>query len=229
MHVAEIWRYPVKSMAGEQLTEVLIQPEGIFGDRVVQVYGPGHRLVTARTHPALLGHRGTLGTDEEPLVDGRRWDDAPVLVDVQRIVGTEARLVKDAEARFDILPLLVATDGAIADFGRDRRRLRPNLVIGGVTGRDERRWPGHVLTIGDVAIAIDSLRDRCVVTTYDPDTLEQDPTVLRQIVARFGGRLALNASVLRAGVIRVDQSATLIDHHEFLSHNAARGISTTKA
>ena len=77
--------------------------------------------------------------------------------------------------RFDVLPLLVATDGAIAAFGRDRRRLRPNLVIGGVPGLDERRWPGRRLRIGDVVIEVDSLRGRCVMTTVDPDSLEQDP------------------------------------------------------
>jgi hypothetical protein len=38
------------------------------------------------------------------------------------------------EARFDVLPLLVATDGAIAALGEDGRRLRPNVVVGGVDG-----------------------------------------------------------------------------------------------
>ena len=36
-----------------------------------------------------------------------------------------------------MLPLLVATDGAVAAFGRDVRRLRPNVLIGGVEGMDE--------------------------------------------------------------------------------------------
>ena len=35
--VAEIWRYPVKSMGGEPLEEVELGEEGIPGDRVVQV------------------------------------------------------------------------------------------------------------------------------------------------------------------------------------------------
>jgi hypothetical protein len=41
------------------------------------------------------------------------------------------------------------------------------------------------------------------MTTFDPDTLEQDPTVLRDIVQRFGGRLALNCEVLRPGLLTV--------------------------
>ena len=36
MRVAELWRYPVKSLAGEQLDAVDILLDGIPGDRVVQ-------------------------------------------------------------------------------------------------------------------------------------------------------------------------------------------------
>jgi uncharacterized protein len=38
MHVAERWRYPVKSLAGELLDSVEISADGIPGDRVVQVH-----------------------------------------------------------------------------------------------------------------------------------------------------------------------------------------------
>ena len=37
MKVTEIWRYPVKTMAGEKLQRVRIGPIGIEGDRVVHV------------------------------------------------------------------------------------------------------------------------------------------------------------------------------------------------
>ena len=105
---------------------------------------------------------------------------------------------------------LVATDGAIAAFGRDGRRLRPNIVIGGVDGLAERTWPGAELHIGDVIIALDSLRPRCPMTTIDPDTLERDPEVLRDIGRRFGGLLALNADIIRPGEIRVGDTARLV-------------------
>ena len=111
----------------------------------------------------------------------------------------------------EILPLLVATDGAIAAFGYDGRRLRPNLVIGGVQGLAERTWEGKSLRIGDVLIALADLRGRCVMTTFDPDTLAQDRRVLQSIVDRFDGRLALNASVVRAGYLREGDRVELID------------------
>jgi uncharacterized protein YcbX len=211
MYVKEIWRYPVKSMAGERLAQATITPLGIAGDRVVLVANPQGRVVTARSHAALLGHKGSTNSEGVPLVDGRLWTDATVLADVRRIAGPRAELIHDETAdRFDILPLLVATDGAIDAFGRDGRRLRPNLVIGGVEGLAERTWPGRRLRIGEVVIDVDSLRGRCVMTTYDPDTLEQDTTVLKDIVKRFGGELALNCAVEHEGVVEVGQTVELV-------------------
>jgi len=149
MHLAEIWRYPVKSMAGERLERASAGPLGLHGDRVVQVYDSRGRLVTARTYPRLRGLHATLAADGEPLVDGRPWAAPDVRARVEAIVGAGARLVRnESAARFDILPLLVATDGAIAAFGRDGRRLRPNLIIGGVADLTEREWEGRVLRIG---------------------------------------------------------------------------------
>ncbi len=206
MYVAEIWRYPVKSMAGEQLQSAHLTPSGIDGDRVIQVRNVLGRPITSRTHPGLLGHRGTLDRQGNPLVDGLPWTDPRVLPALQKVAGPGARLVHDDSLdRFDILPLLVATDGSIAEFGRDRRRLRPNIVVGGVSGLEEREWPGGELVIGDVVIGIQDLRTRCIMTTYDPDSLAPDSQVLRDIVKRFGGKLALNCDVTRGGRIEVDQ------------------------
>src|SRR5215510_5874086 len=111
MWVQEIWRYPVKSMAGEALASAELTQEGVVGDRIVQVRNQAGRIVTARSKPALLGHRATQGPDGEPRVDGRDWRSSDVAVDVEAAAGRGAHLVSsDFESRFDILPLLVATD-----------------------------------------------------------------------------------------------------------------------
>ena len=211
MYIAEIWRYPVKSMAGEQLQSARLTTMGIDGDRVVQVQNAHGRVVTSRTHPDLLGLHSSFNEQGQPVVDGKPWSDPSVLALIRRIVGPGAQLVRDeGPERFDVLPLLVATDGAIAAFGRDRRRLRPNLVIGGVGGLDERAWPGRQLLIGEVVIHIEDLRGRCIMTTFDPDTLAHDPNVLRDIVKRFAGKLALNCGVVEGGSISVGQEVKLI-------------------
>ena len=210
LRIEALWRYPVKSLAGEPLREAELTIEGIAGDRLVQVYGP-EGIRTSRRQHGMLGLHGMLGPDGHARVDGHRWESPEALRLVQAAAGDDARLATDdSPDRFDVLPLLVATDGAIAAFGRDGRRLRPNLVIGGVEGLDERTWPGAELHIGEAVIALDSLRPRCPMTTIDPDTLVRDPEVLRDIGRRFGGRLALNAEVLRPGRIRAGDRVELV-------------------
>lgn len=210
MKVSEIWRYPVKSMAGEKLESARITSLGIEGDRVVHVEDARRRFITARTHPRLLGHRARLDSAGQFLIDGVRWTEPEVREWVVDIVGPGAQLVRDDTAdRFDVLPLLIATSGAIAAFGYDGRRLRPNLVIDGVDGLAERDWPGRRLGIGDVVIGVASLRPRCVMTTFDPDTLEQDRQVLRDIAQKFGGKLALNCYVVQGGEVKVGDPVAL--------------------
>ena len=200
----------MKSLAGERLEQAQLTEDGIVGDRTVHVGGP-EGVRTARRQHNLLGLHGILGADGVPRVDGHRWDTNAALALIRAAAGDDAWLATDESlGRFDVLPLLVATDGAIAAFGRDGRRLRPNLVIAGVVGLDERTWPGAELRIGAAIIRLDSLRPRCPMTTVDPDTLERDPNVLRDIGRRFRGQLALNAEVIRPGLVGVGDPVRLV-------------------
>jgi hypothetical protein len=209
LYVAGLWRYPVKTLAGERLPMTSLTTDGVPFDRVVQVHGP-EGVRTSRRHFQLLGLRGTLGAEGRPLINGYPWDSAEALALVKRAAGDDAWLeASGGPERFDVLPLLVATDGAVEAFGRDVRRLRPNILIGGVEGLEETHWPGAELHIADAIIRLDSLRGRCPMTTVDPDTLVRDPEVLRDIGRRVGGRLALNADVVHGGDIRVGDTVTL--------------------
>ena len=211
VQIQELWRYPVKSMAGERLDIAKVTPDGIEGDRLALVVRNG-RIVTSRTNPRLLAHHARLGPDGEPIVDGLPWSSPEIAQAVIAVAGEGAGLVRyDGPERFDVLPLLVATDGAIAAFGEDGRRLRPNIVVGGVDGLAERTWEGKRLHVGQLVIQIHDLRDRCVMTTYHPDTLVQDIGVLRKIVHEFNGSLALNCSVIAPGTIRVGDTVELRD------------------
>jgi uncharacterized protein YcbX len=201
-YVAGLWRYPVKSLAGEPLMTATLGPEGIPGDRSVYVRGP-EGVRTARRHYRLLGLRGTLDAEGQVLINGYPWDSSDALALIKTAAGDDAWLEKYEPGLFDVLPLLVATDGAVAAFGRDVRRLRPNILVGGVSGLDEVNWPGAELRINEVIVRLESLRSRCPMTTVDPDTLERDPAVLRDIGRRFRGRLALDAAVVSGGSIRV--------------------------
>jgi len=209
-YVAELWRYPVKSLAGERVTATVLSPEGMAGDRIVRVLGP-EGVRNARRHHRLLGLRGSLDSDGRALIDGHVWNGPEALSLVENAAGADASLEAcEPPYRFDVLPLLVATDGAVAAFGRDLRRLRPNIVIGGVEGLAEREWVERELRIGDAVIRLDSMRSRCVMTTIDPETLRLDAEVMRDIVRRFGNKLALNAEVICGGPIRVNDPVAIL-------------------
>ena len=62
MFVKELWRYPVKSMAGERLPRAELGELGISGDRTILVH-VGGRVVTSPTHHRLLGLKGTLDSN----------------------------------------------------------------------------------------------------------------------------------------------------------------------
>ena len=211
LSVMEIWRYPVKTMAGEKLQRVGVGPLGLEGDRVVHVEDAKGRVITSRSHPRFLGHKGALDPQGVVRVDGRRWDSPEVAAEMVDIAGPGAKLVRfDGAGRFDVLPLLIATDGAISVFGHDPRRLRPNLVIGGVEGLTEGEWPGACLRIGNVLIGVQDLRLRCIMTSYDPDTLVQNKEITRSIYRRFNGKLALNCFVIEGGEIAVGDEVQLV-------------------
>jgi hypothetical protein len=215
MHVAELWRYPVKSLRGERLEEAEIAVDGIAGDRLVHVRESSGRVATARFRPRLLGLAGTLGPDGEPLVDGEPWNAPGVLERIRALTEPRAELVRftgeDRGQRYDVLPLTVLTDAMARAVGRDHRRFRPNVLVGGAPDGAEELWPGCGLRIGTALIGVRNRRSRCVMTTFDPDTLEQDPSVLRDVVQRFDGKVALDCFVAEPGVVRLGDAVEVID------------------
>jgi len=210
MHVSGLWRYPVKSLAGEALESAEVTQGGIAGDRTVHVSGSRGPL-TGRTRYGLLTVPAGTSHDGVPQVGGHAWDSAAAAAIIREHGGPDARLVADdGPERFDVLNLLVATDGAVERFGHDVRRLRPNLLLAGIPAEVEATMPGQAIAIGDVLIGVHSVRSRCVVTSIDPDTGDQNLDVFRHIRSAFGGELALNCWVIRAGTVRIGDDARLV-------------------
>jgi hypothetical protein len=98
MRVAEIWRYPIKSLRGESLREVHVLRDGIPGDRAVHVVDGAGELITARSRPDLVLLSATLGPDGEPLIDGHPWGGDQAATSIQSVAGTRARLVRSPAA-----------------------------------------------------------------------------------------------------------------------------------
>src|SRR6476646_8790202 len=130
MRVAELWRYPVKSLRGERLATADIDENGVAGDRLVHVRQQSGRVVTSRFRPRLLGLQGSLGDDGEPLIEGLPWDSAGARELVRSAAGPGVEIIRfggdDRGQRYDVLPLTVLTTSMAEAVGVDRRRFRPN-------------------------------------------------------------------------------------------------------
>jgi uncharacterized protein YcbX len=214
VHVEALWRYPVKSLGGEPLRKATFTSDGVEGDRLVHVQGP-RGVLTGRTRYGLLTIPASTGPDG-PLVDGHPWDNWAAHELVLPYGGRLTRYT--GPERFDVLNVLVATDGQVEAAGVDVRRLRPNILIGGVEPGEEDSWPGHALVAGDVVIGMYQKRARCVVTTIDPDTGAQDLDVHRRIRREFGGVLCLDSWVIQPGVVEVGDTVELVPTDELPDH-----------
>jgi hypothetical protein len=171
--------------------------------------------VTSRFRPRLLALQGGLGPDGEPTIDGLPWTSPEALARVREAAGPSVELVRfggaDRGQRHDVLPLTVVTEAMVAAVGVDRRRFRPNVVVAGAEGLAEVGWPGYGLRAGEALIGLRNRRARCVMTTFDPDTIEQDVDVFRRIYRDFGGEVALDSWVVEPGRVAEGDAVELVE------------------
>ena len=114
------------------------------------------------------------------------------------------------------LPSIDALNARLVEQGApaalDRRRFRANVWLDGLGAHEEDGW--SLVQIGDVRFGLGSLCTRCVLTTVDPDTLEQGLEPLR-IWAGYrrtsdGVVFGVNATHETPGTITVGESVTVI-------------------
>jgi len=75
MRVSQLWRYPVKSLAGERVSTLNLAADGVEGDRAWGILDRADgRILTGRREPPLLFATARLGSDGQPCItlpDGR--------------------------------------------------------------------------------------------------------------------------------------------------------------
>jgi MOSC domain-containing protein len=175
MRVVSLWRYPVKSMQGEELDAATIGDRGIVGDRQWALVDLGTGLaLTARRVPELLFARARLvGDPTEPdveieLPDGTvTTDDAALSAwmgrDVElRHAGTGISGRYEIAADFEDesgSPWFQwdGPDGTFHDSGRTRVSI---LGTGSIGSWDRRRFRGNVLVETSSVGAEEALVDR---------------------------------------------------------------------
>ena len=231
--VKALWRYPVKSMQGEQLSETQIGPTGVVGDRMWAVVDTATGLgLTARRAPELLFAHAALVDDgvRITLPDGSiAADDAALSGWLGRSV-TLVRATPTTSATFEI-GLAEGDDadrdpsvewyqwnGPVGTF-HDSTRTQVSIIgaetVGTwdmrrfrpnvvIDGTGEDEWVGRQLRLGEAVIDVGKQIDRCVMTTRrQPGGIERDVDVLRTINRERTNNLGVGALVVAPGAVRV--------------------------
>ena len=231
MRVMELWRYPVKSLQGEQLDSVAVTGDGLEGDRRYAIYDVATGLgLTARRVPELRFASARLrddGSVDITLPDGShaRDDDALSAWLGRRVTlrSHDAEVARQFEspdvdfehekerdwARYEGAPgAFHDSSGArvslvsTATIGEwDRRRFRSNVLV---EGHGEDSLVGSRVTLGGAVLEVGMRIERCVMTARpQPGGIERDLQVLRTIARERDACLAVGATVTQPGSVAV--------------------------
>lgn len=228
-HVAQLWRYPVKSMQGEPCTTLAVDALGIDGDRRFAFESAdapiGKPLLRSVQRASMLHARATLSGEDEVLVQT-----ASGTVSAIRDPGLAAQLggvTSPASAHLhlrhsprpftDVRPIAlhsVATEAALArEFGSfDPRRLRSNLVLDLAAGPfAEDALTGSLLRIGATAdLRLLERIPRCRMVSLDPETAAPDPTLLRALARSHEGKVGVYARAVTPGTLSLGDPVHLL-------------------
>lgn len=222
--VAALWRYPVKSMAGEGLQEVEVAWHGLAGDRRWAFVRNG--MAQSGFPWFTLRQRANLNHYQPAFVEPGRPDKSRTVVrtpsggtfDVTdpalaaELDPEGVRVIRQNRGVFDTFPLSLITTRTIDRLGEtvgerlDPQRFRPNILV--ETDDDapfaEDGWVGRILSIGGLRMRVDQRDSRCIVTTIDPVTTERNPAILRAITAERQGCLGVYGTTVAPGRIAVN-------------------------
>ena len=228
--VEAIFRYPVKSMAGQLLERANVGWHGIEGDRRLALRrthgGGGFPWLTATRLPDLLqftpfhreGEPGALVTHvrapngKEMAVFGEE-----LAAEIERRHKAPVEMMHLRHGIFDQTPISVITTDTIEEIGRlagadaDMRRFRPNIVVRlqRPAAFEEDEWVGGALSFGesDGPRVNVLLRDeRCAMVNYHPDSGVCTAEMLKSIVRRNQNCAGVYCVVTRAGTLATGQT-----------------------
>jgi hypothetical protein len=231
-HVEAIFRYPVKSMAGESLEAAEIGWHGLEGDRRLAFRRledrGGFPWLTASKLPDLLRFTPQRqgGANLPTHIRTPEGQAMPVFsqelaAEVGRLYGLPVQMMQLKQGIFDEASISVIASATVHEISRlaglnpDVRRFRPNIVARLLRPIpfQEDEWLGGVLSFGegnDAPAIIVTQRDvRCAMVNLDPDTATPAPEVLKAVVRANQNHAGIYATVTRTGRVAVGQTIYL--------------------
>ncbi len=212
--VRALFRYPVKSMLGEEIDECEVGAKGVVGDRAYALRETSGRVVTAKKWANMFEFSARY--DSTPAADAL----APIRIELpDRLPDTfalrhgtffdSAFIHVLASSTLRHMRSLIGDDAQI-----DPRRLRPNIYVETEDSSEafvEDEWLDGTLAVGD-SVTIVGMRQalRCVMTTHRQGDLPRDLRVLRTAAQHHQARVGVFASIGAPGRVRVGDPVWLI-------------------
>jgi uncharacterized protein YcbX len=229
--IKSIYRYPVKSMAGEQLTSAVLGWHGIEGDRRFAFMRAGNMSgmpwLTASKLPELIRYNAyrTNGSDPEthsvrvrtPGGSEFEVEHESLRRELSTSFGAEVTLTRLSNGIFDDAPVSLISTTTLNTIETesgctiDVRRFRPNILIESVDDMPvhEDTWVGKTLffdnQVNAPSIRVTVQDVRCVMVNLDPETAASDPRVLKTIGHSHENCAGVYASVLNIGTLTVGE------------------------
>ena len=233
--VEGLFRYPVKSMAGERLEAAEMGWHGLEGDRRLAFRRlddrTGFPWLTAGRLPDLLlfaplrrdgEARGNLPTH----VRAPGGEEMPAFGDdlaaeVGRRCGSPVEMTHLRQGIFDEACVSVIASETVRELGRlagrspDVRRFRPNVLVElrRPVPFQEDAWVGGVLSFGEgddaPAIAVTMRDERCSMVNFDPDSAAPAPEMMKAVVRANENKAGIYGAVARIGRLAIGQPVFL--------------------
>lgn len=229
--IVQLWRYPVKSMLGEQRACLDLKERGVEGDRLFAIrtvegkFGSGKS--TRRFHhiAGLFGFRAIYQDDipEITFPEGEviQGNDPLIHMRLSHTLGQPVTLAKEgAISHFDAGPVHLLTTAALAWLRMrlprsvvDERRFRPNLLVDVPSATPiEHHWCGRTLAVGDtVRLRINIPTERCVMVAFAQPDLPKDPQMLRFLAQETALQFGVYADVVVPGAAMIGDRVRIVD------------------
>lgn len=227
--VAELRRYPVKSLAGERLDELRLDSRGVQGDRLWSVrdldgrFGSGKSTRRFRKMDGLMrlvsSYDGQVPVITFPDGVRIRGDDPAVHSALSEYVGRPVTLAREeGVSHFDEGPLHVLTTSSLRRLEKehgapvDVRRFRANLLLdtGAAPELVEAAWSGCRIRVGEALLEVGYQMPRCVMVDQPQAGMGPDHGVLRSLADLNDAQIGVVASVVEPGPVRLGDTAVLV-------------------